>query len=336
MKVARNQSCRSHGSSVKGSTVAPGTATLAPPILGRAPSKGKRFRSNSLSLSPAQQRRETSFFRTPPISRGKHKISTNLMDGSRGNGHVYKHLQEDEPTDVESIMRCDSAGGKVGALFGKTALPRLAARKGWAEVPCTRLDKGTACLLPTSLRTQSVPIIPSLQSRDHENVDAGERNQGALLKCHPVGKTEMPSGGSSLAPGGVNPPSDVALTPWSEKNPGSAQTPCSFEITVELAQELKQKSFSIPGKKSGSRSGGTDTPEGGAARESEGNRVQHSARVLHTVGGTRGPKAAGQREARGRCHGQASLLSGGANFSSAGNGPSCRGSGTAYAGPSAS
>lgn len=38
------QSCRSHGSSVKGSTVAPGTSTVAPPILSRAPSQGKRFR----------------------------------------------------------------------------------------------------------------------------------------------------------------------------------------------------------------------------------------------------------------------------------------------------
>lgn len=61
-------------------------------------------RSSSLSLSPAQLRRETNFFKTPPISRGKHKISTNLTDGSRV-GHVYKHLQEDESADMESLRR---------------------------------------------------------------------------------------------------------------------------------------------------------------------------------------------------------------------------------------
>lgn len=74
---------------------------IHPPLIG-FPSG---YRSSSLSLSPAQQRRETNFFRTPPISRGKHKITTNLIDGSRVAGHVYKHLQEDESTDMESIRR---------------------------------------------------------------------------------------------------------------------------------------------------------------------------------------------------------------------------------------
>ncbi|XP_068440040.1 pro-neuregulin-3, membrane-bound isoform-like [Clinocottus analis] len=348
------KSCRSHGSSVKGGSMAPGTSTVAPPILSRALSKGKRFRSSSLSLSPAQQRRETSYFRTPPISRGKHKISTNLIDGSRGNGHVYKHLQEDEPTDVESIRRCDSASGKVGALLSRTSLSHFAARKGWAEVPCTRLDKGTTCL-PPSLRTQSVPIIPSLQSCDLENVDASERHQRALLKWHPAlaAETAMPRSASPSSPGervvmapgvtpsGVSPPATVIVPLGSEKNLSSTQTPCSFEITVELAQELKQKSLSIPMKMSGSQSkihrGGTNTLEAGAAQESEGTCVQYSARVLHTGGGgTRGSMAAGQREGQGQCQGQTSLVCGGANFSLASEGPSCRGIGNAYARPSAS
>lgn len=63
------------------------------------------YRSSSLSLSPAQRRRENNYFRTPPISREKHKITTNLIDGSRVAGHVYKHLQEDDSTDMESIRR---------------------------------------------------------------------------------------------------------------------------------------------------------------------------------------------------------------------------------------
>ncbi|KAM6898600.1 pro-neuregulin-3, membrane-bound isoform [Lycodopsis pacificus] len=348
------KSCRSHGSSVKGSSVAaPGTSTVAPPILSRALSKGKRFRSSSLSLSPAQQRRETSYFRTPPFSRGKHKISTNLIDGSRVNGHVYKHLQEDEPTDMESIRRCDSASGKVGALLSRTTLSHFAARKGWTEVPSTRLDKGTT-YLPPSLRARSVPIIPSLQACDLENVDTSERSQRALLKWHPAlaGKTAVSGSGSLsspcesavLAPGvmpsSVSPPDAIIVTLGSEKNLSSAQTPCSFEMTVELEQELKQKSLSIPMKMSGSQSeihhGGTKTLEAGTVQESEGNRVQYSAGVLHTGGGTRGLKAAGQREAMGQCHGQMSLVCGGAHFSLASKGPSCRGTGNADARPSAS
>lgn len=62
------------------------------------------YRSSSLSLSPAQQQREAVYFRTPPITRGKHKTST-LIDGCKLSGHVYKHLQEDESVDVESQRR---------------------------------------------------------------------------------------------------------------------------------------------------------------------------------------------------------------------------------------
>ncbi|GAA6214266.1 pro-neuregulin-3, membrane-bound isoform-like [Lates japonicus] len=348
------KSCTSHGSSVKGSSVAPGTSAVAPPILSRALSKGKRFRSSSLSLSPAQQRRETNYFRTPPVSRGKHKISTNLIDGSRVAGRVYKHLQEDESTDVESIRRCDSASGRVGALLSRTSLSHFAARKGWTEVPCTRLDKGTT-FLPPSLRTRSVPIIPSLQASDLKagHMDTGERNRAGLLKWHPVlaGKAAVPISNSSpcetvvLAPGvmpsSVSPPATAAIAPLSsEKNPSTAQTPCSIEITVELAQELKQKSLSSSMKMSGSHSeihrGGTNTLETGAVQESEWKSVQYPARALHTGSGTRGLKAVGQREAQGQCQGQTSLVYGCANCSLATKGPSCRGTGNAYAKPSAS
>ncbi|KAG7227909.1 hypothetical protein INR49_013703 [Caranx melampygus] len=348
--------CGSHGSSIKGSSVAAGTSTVAPPILSRALSKGKRFRSSSLSLSPAQQRRETNYFRTPPISRGKHKISTNIIDGSRVAGHVYKHLQEDESTDMESIRRCDSASGRVGALLSRTSLTHFAARKGWTEVPCTRLDKGTT-FLPPSLRTRSVPIIPSLQASDLEasRVDTSERNQGGLHKWHPAlaGKATVPISNSpsppcetvvlapGVKPGSVRPPSATSTAPLgTEKNPCSAQTPCSIEITVELAQELKQKSLSSSVKMSGSHSeihsGGTNTLEAGTVQESERKGVQYSARVQHTGSGTRGLRAAGQREAQGQCQGQASLVYGGANCSLATKGPSCRGTGNAHAKPSAS
>lgn len=178
-------------------------------------------------------------------------------------------------------------------------------------------------------------------------MDTSDRNQGGLLKWHPVlaGKTAVtisnpPSTACEtvvLAPGvmpcSVSPPATTTA-------PSSTQTPCSIEITVELAQELKQKSLSGSMKMFGSHSkvhrGGTNTLEAGTVRESEGKSVQYSARVLHTGSGTRGLKAAGQREAQGSCQGQASLVYGGANCSLATKGPSCRGTGNAYAKPSAS
>ncbi|XP_029383995.1 pro-neuregulin-3, membrane-bound isoform [Echeneis naucrates] len=350
------KSCSSHGSSIKGGSVAAGTSMVAAPILSRALSKGKRFRSSSLSLSPAQQRREANYFRTPPISRGKHKISTNLIDGSRVAGHVYKHLQEDESTDMESIRRCDSASGRVGALLSRTSLSHFTARKGWTEVPCTRLDKGTT-FLPPSLRTRSVPIIPSLQASDLEapHVDLSKQKQVGLLKWHPAlaEKATVPISNSPsppcdtvvLVPGAmpssVSPPSAAAAAPLrSEKNPGTAQTPCSFEITVELAQELKQKSLSSSMKTSGSHSeihhGGTNALEAGTVQGTEQKNVQHSARAQQTGSGPRGLKAAGQREAQVWCQGQTSLMYSGANCSLATKGTSCRGSGNAHAKPSAS
>ncbi|XP_062269678.1 pro-neuregulin-3, membrane-bound isoform isoform X2 [Platichthys flesus] len=350
------KSCSSHGSSVKGGGAAPGTATVPPPpLLGRALSKGKRFRSSSLSLSPAPQRREANFFRTPPISRGKHKITTNLLDGSRVVGHVYKHLQEEESTDVESLRRCDSASGRVGALLSRTSLAHFAAKKGWAEVPCTRLDEGTT-FPPPSHRTRSVPIIPSLQAADLEagRADTSERNQGGLLQWHPAlaGKTAVPVSHTpsrpceavvlppGAMPSSVSPPATATALLGPGGNPGSAQPPFSAGITVEHAQELKQKSLSSSVKMSGSpgeiHHGVRNTLETGSVQESEWQSVQCAARPLHTGSGTRGSAAVGQREALGRCQGPTSLVHGGANCSLATRGPSCRGTGNASAKPSTS
>ncbi|XP_029933886.1 pro-neuregulin-3, membrane-bound isoform [Myripristis murdjan] len=341
------KSCSSHGSSIKGGSMAPGTATVAPPILSRALSKGKRFRSSSLSLSPAQQRRETNCFRTPPISRGKH----NLIDGSRVAGHVYKHLQEVEATDLESIRRCDSASGRVGALLSRTSLSHFAARKGWTEVPCTRLDKGTT-FLPPSLRTRSVPIIPSLQACDlqGDHVDMTDQKQEGLLKWHPMlaRKTTVPISSppsppcetvvlaNGTVPSNARPPATTNATLGSGKNPSATQTPCSIEITVELAQGLKPESLSSPMTVSRSHSellcGGPNALTAVTVLESEVKTVQYSPRLIHTDNGARGLKA-GQRETQGQCQGQTSFVYGGTGRS---KGPSTRGTGNACAKPSAS
>ncbi|KAM6897012.1 uncharacterized protein nrg3b [Xenentodon cancila] len=348
------KSCGSHGSSVKGGSVTPGTSTAAPPILSKALSKGKRFRSSSLSFSPALQRKEANHFRTPPISRGKHKISTNLIDGSRVAGHIYKHLQEDDSTEVESLRRCDSASERIGPLLSRTPLSHFTARKGWTEVPCTRLDKGTI-FLPPSLRTRSVPIIPSLQACDpearHENTI--DRNQAGLLKWHPTlaKKSGQPVSNppsqsetvvlvTAIAPSGMSPPATDCGPLGSEKNLGSAEVPIgSIEYTTEIAQDLKQKSLSSPRKMSGSHSkshhNGANTLEDGTLQELGRKSVQYSTRALHTTSGTRGLKAAGQREIQGQCQGQTSSLYGGA-YCFLAKGPSCRGTGNTYAKPSAS
>ncbi|KAM4624556.1 LOW QUALITY PROTEIN: uncharacterized protein nrg3b [Polymixia lowei] len=333
------KSCGSHGSSVKGGGgVASGTSAAAPPILSRALSKGKRFRSSSLSLSPAQQRRETNYFRTPPISRGKH----NLIEGSRVAGHVYKHLQEVESTDVdaESFRRCDSAGGRVGALLGRTSLSHFAARKGWTEVPCTRLDKGTT-FLPASLRTRSVPIIPSLQACDPEGGgrrgDAGDRSREGPLKWHPAG-----GAGKTAAPAGraPSPPRETVAPANGTPGAGSAQSPRPVQISAEPQGGYNQKTRFSPATVSGSHAdllcGGTNTLTALAAPQSEGKTTRYAPGLLHTGSGARGSKGAGQREAQGLCQGRASLAYGGANCSLTAKGPSSRGSGNACAKPSTS
>ncbi|XP_077405973.1 pro-neuregulin-3, membrane-bound isoform isoform X2 [Vanacampus margaritifer] len=263
---------------------APGASTVSPHVLGRAQSKGKRFRSNSLSFSPALRRKETNHFRTPPISRGKMKLPSNLVDASRASGHIYKHLQEEEPTDVESLRRCDPSGGKVGALLSRTS--HFAGRKGWTEVPCTRLDKGSS-FPPPSLRTRSVPIIPSLQALDLE----GRR----------LDTTDQNPGGCLVSAGSPPPPCESAV-PISV----CPQTPSSSadEMAAELHQAFKQKNISSPVTKSlgshikrgGATEAGTEQNGRYSARATEagtGQSGRYSARA-QTGSGIRGLKTTGQ------------------------------------------
>ncbi|KAG7266011.1 hypothetical protein CRUP_005294 [Coryphaenoides rupestris] len=76
---------------------------LASPALSRALAKAKRFRSSSLSISPAQEHRGGTYCQTLPTSRGKH----GLLDGARVSGRAYSHLDEAEVMDkeAESLQR---------------------------------------------------------------------------------------------------------------------------------------------------------------------------------------------------------------------------------------
>lgn len=259
------------------------------------------------------------------------------------------------PTLVPSFaQRCDSASRKVGALLTRTALANSTARKGWTEVPCTRLDKGTT-FLPHSLRARSVPIIPSLQACDPEAESArtSDRNQAGLLKWQPALPRELvkPTSNSPPPPGNVwletdisarciNPPVVTRALLESEKN--LAKASCSVEFTEEIVQGFKQKSLSsqeeMYGSHSESHRGGTNTLEAEVETEleSDGKAVQYLAGAAHTGSGTSGVKVEGQREVQGQCQGQTSLANRRANSFLATKGPSCRGTGNTYAKPSAS
>lgn len=162
------------------------------------------------------------------------------------------------------------------------------------------------------------------------NVGGNDPNQ-QVLKWYPVlaGKSKVAISGSPSLPGvpqgTIVEPSTLGI----DKNPNSAKMP--FEISVEIAQELKHKSLSTPVTIPGSHG----ELEAVTVQESEGNGAYYSPRRLHTGSGGGGSKAAFQREAQGLCQGQASLLSAGANCSLATEGPN-RGFGNTCAKPSAS
>lgn len=242
---------------------------------------------------------------------------------------------------LSSPQSCDSSSGRVGALLSRTSPSKAAAGGGWIEVPCTRLDKGSNSP-PPSLRTRSVPIIPSLQACDPKAADptnTSEQDQAGLLKRQPPPAanprrriSDSPSPPETVelvngaSPSSVSPPTEKSLT----------RAPCSVGVSAELVRDAKQKGFSRPENMSGLHNevhhGGTNPLKGETVQESEGKRIQYSAEALHT----RGLEAAGQKEVQGRLQGQTSLANGGANCLPAAQGPSCRRTGNTCAKPSAS
>lgn len=236
-----------------------------------------------------------------------------------------------------SARRCDSANGKVGALLSRTSLCHFPGRKGWTEVPCTRLDKETT-VPPPSLRARSVPIIPSFQACDPEggNAGGGDRNKEGPLKMHLTlaGKTAEPlrcspaAGTEGLVPASppnrAVPPAEATTDADLAKglNPG----PRSNEMEVKLTQKWREKSFSVLESPNETRG---NTLKGETAPKSVEKRLQLSSQIL-PAGSL---QAAGRKEAQGQRQGQTRLMNAGADAT---KGPRCRGTGNPSAGPSAS
>lgn len=240
-----------------------------------------------------------------------------------------------------SAQRCNPANGKVGALLSRTSLCHFPGRKGWTEVPCTRLDKGTT-FFPPSLRARSVPIIPSFQACDPKagNAYGSNRNKEEPLKLHLTlaGKTTEPfrcspaDGTDGLMPASspnraippTGPTTNVEL--GKSLNPA----PCAIAIEVTLTQKWRDKSFSDPVSQNGTWG---NTLEEETMPKSDEKRVQFSSQALQPGSTPGGLQAASQKEAQGQCQGQTRLINAGENTT---KGPSCRGIRNPSAGPFAS
>ncbi|XP_062859133.1 pro-neuregulin-3, membrane-bound isoform [Trichomycterus rosablanca] len=127
---------------------------------------------------------------TPPISRAGH-----LIGGSKDSICSYKHLREVEPTDatIESLKRFQSQPGGNQHTHLNMQLTHSRVRLALADVPCTRLDQGTA-FPPPSRRTCSVPIIPSVQATNLK--DGVEDQDGSVV----ISKSAVSSSHTFLNP----------------------------------------------------------------------------------------------------------------------------------------
>ncbi|KAI4871566.1 hypothetical protein NFI96_033261, partial [Prochilodus magdalenae] len=180
--------CKAHGSSpTSGRGTVHSSSKFSAANQSRSLSMGKRRRSCSFSSSPALKQKisnhRSTVRWTPPISRAGH----HLIGGSRDSIHSYKHLQEVESTDVmsESLRRCqshtDGNQHRSSYLNMQTVASAPRGRLAYTDVPCTRLDQGTAFPRP-SYRACSVPIIPSVQGSDQGDRSVGGGSAVLLYK----------------------------------------------------------------------------------------------------------------------------------------------------------
>ncbi|XP_076154901.1 pro-neuregulin-3, membrane-bound isoform [Alosa pseudoharengus] len=129
--------CKAYGSSPPhGGSLEPCCSAVCPANQLRVSPKGKRLRSKSLSVSPSQKRRSfnnrSASHWTPPIGRTRH----NLIGGARDSGHAYRHLQEVETPETESLKRCKSLKEedkepRQPSLNMQTGDLPVQAREGW-------------------------------------------------------------------------------------------------------------------------------------------------------------------------------------------------------------
>lgn len=264
--------------------------------------------------------------------RGKRKVDVKFVPG------VNSSLPQARSLEVvlfltlpnfffpSSACRYDSAGERVGSLLAKTSLCHLAAKKGWTEVPCTRLD-GDNDSLPPTLRTRSVPIIPSLLACNAKggDTDAPSQGRGSLLRWHPLLVAGKPATPMSHSPGTPMESVQQPCVPLrSERSFGSARGPRSAENTAGLAQKLKMRHLRSAPEMCWSHSESQEV----SSTNTQGSHAGSTTGSLLPV--------AGQREAQGLSQGQPSPVSGAASCTSGSRGAVCRGSVGDGAKPSAS
>ncbi|XP_028975926.1 pro-neuregulin-3, membrane-bound isoform isoform X2 [Esox lucius] len=276
-----------------GSSLTADTPTATPTVTRTLP-KGKRFRSSSLSISPAQRHPDTHHFKTPPISRGP-----------RAAGPVYRHLQEVDSTETEaeSLKRLENRRDRAddrhrSGFLNMQTRSRAPEKKQWREVPCTRLDRRLTPS-PPSLRTHSVPIIPSLQGNECEWARVDRRSRGDLQGSGLAG-----SGFSSILSSEAVLESEARpsyICPRSAKTALGLQTyhmqPHTFETPKGSERMLQHSSLAASGTaSSGSRLNSTNTGISVTVLKSEGKSMQYTPRLLYSSSGGRGPQAAEQRQ----------------------------------------
>lgn len=227
---------------------------------------------------------------------------------------------------LSSACRYNSAGERVGSLLAKTSLCYLAPKRGWTEVPCTCLD-GDNSSLPPTLRTRSVPIIPSLQASEVKGGESDAPSQGrqGLLMWHPLLAARKPAAPTSHSSGTHMESIHPTCAPLqSERSFGSALGPRSMENTADLAKKIKKRDLHSAPEKSWPRC---------ESQEVSGTNAQGSL-----AGSTTGAllPVAGQREVQGLSHRQPCPVSGAATCKSASEEAVCRAGVGAQAKPSAS
>lgn len=211
-------------------------------------------------------------------------------------------------------------------------MSRSTEKKGWRDVPCTRLDRGITPA-PPSLRTHSVPIIPSLQEHDRErgHVDGSRERVSHGGLAGPGYMAQAPAGSSSHTPPNSSTsvcvleledrpshmrPYNIKTALVSETSPihthqGSSETLVGpgdlFQHSSLVASGTAESGSGVAGLNS------TNTFIAVTVLESKKKSMRYTPRLLYSFPKSRGPQAGVQREAQGLGKQNIALVNGGAN-----------------------